>query len=56
MKHADTFIVTTGRDGSARLSCPGQWGNMPFPCADSAHAEARRLGGASARIAREQGR
>lgn len=43
------FIVTThARLDGARLSCPGHWGNLPFPDAAAAEAEARRLARGSA--------
>jgi len=51
------FIITTSRrDGSTRLSCLGEWGNLPFPSVAHAEAEARRIGGAGATITTERGR
>lgn len=43
---ATAFLIThSPRLPGVRLSMPGQWGNMPFPCAQTAEAEARRIGG-----------
>ncbi|WP_374139526.1 hypothetical protein [Sphingomonas sp.] len=40
------FLIThSPRLPGVRLSMPGQWGNMPFPDAPAAEAEARRIGG-----------
>lgn len=45
------FIVTTaaGYPG-ARLSKPGEWGNLPFPDVEAARAEAKRLGATAIEI------
>lgn len=57
MKQAQRFIITTSRRfGDARLSLAGQWGNLPFPDAAAAEAEARRLGGPDVSIARGRSR
>lgn len=57
MKSAAAFVITTSRRlPGARLSLAGQWGNVPFPDADAAEAEARRLGGDTAHIRRESAR
>ena len=51
------FIITTSRHADrVRLSCRGEWGNMPLPSVAAAEAEARRIGGADATIAMERGR
>jgi len=57
MNAAPIFVITTGtRMDGGRLSCPGHWGNRPFPTAEDAEAEALRLGGPRAAISRERGR
>ena len=43
---APAFLIThSPRLPGVRLSMPGQWGNIPFPDAGAAEAEARRIGG-----------
>ena len=57
MNPAPIFTISTSpRIPGARLSLAGQWGNLPYPDAAAAEAEARRIGGSAAIVRRSAAR